>query len=38
MPLGDAAVRDTQNRALGHISFPAAEWSAFLADLKDGRL
>lgn len=38
MPSGDAAIRDTQNRPLGHISFPAAEWSAFLADLKDERL
>ncbi|MFJ9558334.1 DUF397 domain-containing protein [Nocardiopsis sp. NPDC101807] len=25
-----AAVRDTQNRDLGHLSFPGTEWSAFL--------
>ncbi|WP_046470904.1 DUF397 domain-containing protein [Allosalinactinospora lopnorensis] len=27
-------VRDTQNRTAGHLSFPPAEWSAFLADLR----
>ncbi|MGW5876586.1 DUF397 domain-containing protein [Nocardiopsis terrae] len=25
-----AAVRDTQNRELGHLSVPPAEWTAFL--------
>lgn len=25
-----ALVRDTQNRALGHLSFPAEEWRALL--------
>ncbi|WP_433699117.1 DUF397 domain-containing protein [Nocardiopsis sp. CA-288880] len=25
-----AAVRDTQNRAQGHISFPIGEWAALL--------
>lgn len=28
-------VRDTQNREQGHISFPAEEWKAFLAELGD---
>ncbi|MBV2365117.1 DUF397 domain-containing protein [Streptomonospora nanhaiensis] len=27
-------VRDTQNRHLGHLAFPAAEWDAFLAALR----
>ncbi|MFV2198617.1 DUF397 domain-containing protein [Nocardiopsis sp. LOL_012] len=27
---GTAAVRDTQNRELGHLDLPAAEWVAFL--------
>lgn len=27
---GGAAVRDTQNRELGHLSFGAGEWSALL--------
>ncbi|WP_394298826.1 DUF397 domain-containing protein [Allosalinactinospora lopnorensis] len=27
-------VRDTQNRTAGHLSFPPAEWSAFLADVR----
>ncbi|XKK41707.1 DUF397 domain-containing protein [Nocardiopsis sp. ARC36] len=27
---GAAAVRDTQNRAAGHLTFPAAEWSSLL--------
>ncbi len=31
-------VRDTKNRAAGHLSVPVSEWSAFLAELKDGRL
>ncbi|WP_046468748.1 DUF397 domain-containing protein [Allosalinactinospora lopnorensis] len=33
-----AAVRDNQNRELGHIDFGSAEWRAFLADVKSGRL
>jgi len=37
LPAG-AAVRDTQNRHLGHIEFETAEWRAFLADVKAGRL
>jgi len=31
-------VRDTQNRHLGHLDFAPAEWVAFLADLRAGRL
>ncbi|TDQ44179.1 DUF397 domain-containing protein [Actinorugispora endophytica] len=27
-------VRDTKNRALGHLSFVAGEWSAFVAGLR----
>jgi hypothetical protein len=30
-----AAVRDTQNREAGHLSFPAGEWRAFLAAADD---
>ena len=26
-----SAVRDTQNRDLGHLMFPAAEWAALLS-------
>lgn len=33
-----AAVRDTQNREVGHVEFPAAEWRAFLDEVKSGRL
>ncbi|RNL83234.1 DUF397 domain-containing protein [Halostreptopolyspora alba] len=33
-----AAVRDTQNRHLGHVEFPAPEWQAFLDEVKAGRL
>lgn len=32
------AVRDTRNRQAGHLSFPAAEWDAFLVDLRADRL
>ena len=32
LPSG-AAVRDSQNPEAGHITFPAAEWRAFLADV-----
>ncbi|MFL1382109.1 MULTISPECIES: DUF397 domain-containing protein [unclassified Nocardiopsis] len=31
---GGAAVRDTQNRAAGHITFPATEWAALLDVLR----
>ncbi|GAA3761555.1 hypothetical protein HDA32_005723 [Spinactinospora alkalitolerans] len=36
-PVG-SAVRDSQNRGLGHLAFDAAEWRAFLDDVKHGRL
>ncbi|MFE3456005.1 DUF397 domain-containing protein [Nocardiopsis aegyptia] len=29
-----AAVRDTQNRNLGHLAFPSDEWSALLAGIR----
>ncbi|WP_436890555.1 DUF397 domain-containing protein [Nocardiopsis dassonvillei] len=29
-----AAVRDTQNRAAGHLPFPAPEWAALLNVLR----
>ncbi|MDT0304391.1 DUF397 domain-containing protein [Streptomonospora wellingtoniae] len=32
------SIRDTRHRGLGHLSIPASEWSAFLADLKSDRL
>ncbi|MDA2805107.1 DUF397 domain-containing protein [Nocardiopsis suaedae] len=28
------AVRDTQNRGLGHLSFPASEWASFIRDVR----
>ncbi|MBB6173863.1 hypothetical protein HNR23_003923 [Nocardiopsis mwathae] len=31
-------VRDSQNRELGHLTFDAAEWRAFLTDVKRDRL
>ncbi|KIH96402.1 toxin [Streptomonospora alba] len=31
-------IRDTKHRDAGYLSLPAVEWSAFLADLKGGRL
>ncbi|WP_046468721.1 DUF397 domain-containing protein [Allosalinactinospora lopnorensis] len=31
-------IRDTRNREAGYLAVPVAEWSAFLADVKDGRL
>ena len=31
---GGAAVRDTQNRELGHLSFDRSEWSALTAAVK----
>ncbi|GAA3976118.1 DUF397 domain-containing protein [Thermobifida alba] len=35
---GSVLVRDTQHRHLGHLDFTAAEWVAFLAGLRNGRL
>ena len=32
------AVRDTQHRELGRLAFAGAEWPAFLAEVKAGRL
>jgi hypothetical protein len=29
-------VRDTRNRADGHLDFPATEWAAFLHRVKTG--
>lgn len=31
-------VRDTRNRGAGHLAVPSSEWSAFLAEVKDGGL
>ncbi|GAA0977360.1 DUF397 domain-containing protein [Nocardiopsis tropica] len=31
--LGKTAVRDTQNRRLGHIEFDAPSWAAFLGTI-----
>ncbi|GAA3764739.1 DUF397 domain-containing protein [Salinactinospora qingdaonensis] len=31
-------VRDTQNRARGHLAFSAAEWAALLSEVKHDRL
>ncbi|WP_084468551.1 DUF397 domain-containing protein [Nocardiopsis trehalosi] len=31
-------VRDTQNRGLGHLGFPATEWASFLREVKNGGL
>ncbi|MBB4935633.1 hypothetical protein F4561_006542 [Lipingzhangella halophila] len=33
-----AAVRDTQNRDRGHLEFPAAEWRAFLTEVRGEQL
>lgn len=33
LPTG-AAVRDTQNRELGHLVFPSSEWAALLRTSK----
>ncbi|MBB6170229.1 hypothetical protein HNR23_000289 [Nocardiopsis mwathae] len=33
-----AAMRDTKNRGLGHIEFPAAEWAAFIEAAKTHEL
>ncbi|RNL81570.1 DUF397 domain-containing protein [Halostreptopolyspora alba] len=35
---GTVAVRDSQYPEHGHIVFPAAEWDAFVAEVKAGRL
>ena len=32
------ALRDTRNRHLGHLEFPATEWKAFIYDIKDDRI
>ncbi|GAA3746464.1 hypothetical protein HDA32_000424 [Spinactinospora alkalitolerans] len=32
------AVRDTQNRELGHLGFSAEAWGVFLRDVKTDRL
>ncbi|WP_017578112.1 DUF397 domain-containing protein [Nocardiopsis kunsanensis] len=31
---GRSAVRDTQNREAGHLSFSSSEWSALLAGVR----
>lgn len=31
---GAAAIRDTKDRAAGHLEFPASEWAAFVEELK----
>ncbi|MDA2813126.1 DUF397 domain-containing protein [Nocardiopsis sp. RSe5-2] len=36
--LEDVKVRDTQNRAAGHLSFSGTEWAAFLAEARSRRL
>lgn len=35
---GASAVRDSQHPGAGHLMFSAAEWSAFLDDVKRDRL
>lgn len=32
---GTTAVRDTQNRELGHLSYPSAEWNRLVLTLKN---
>ncbi|WP_017610695.1 DUF397 domain-containing protein [Nocardiopsis xinjiangensis] len=29
-------VRDTQNRSLGHLTFPSSDWGSLLASLREG--
>lgn len=29
-------VRDTQNRALGHLTFSSSDWGSLLASLREG--
>lgn len=36
--LDSVGVRDTQHREFGHLSFPLAEWSAFLVEVRRGEL
>ncbi|GAA1469312.1 DUF397 domain-containing protein [Nocardiopsis exhalans] len=31
---GETAVRDTQNRVLGYLAYPTAEWTGLLSILK----
>ncbi|MFC4560816.1 DUF397 domain-containing protein [Nocardiopsis mangrovi] len=33
-----SAVRDTQNRHLGHLEFSGVEWAAFIDGVKAGEL
>ncbi|RNL83235.1 DUF397 domain-containing protein [Halostreptopolyspora alba] len=35
---GVSAIRDSQHPDTGHIMFPATEWDAFLAEVKNDRL
>lgn len=35
LPGGGAAVRDTKNRAVGHLSTTSAQWSRFLRSVKN---
>ncbi|WP_243791627.1 DUF397 domain-containing protein [Saccharopolyspora gloriosae] len=32
-----AAIRDSKDRAAGHLSVPARQWAWFLSELKAGR-
>lgn len=34
---GGAAVRDTKDRAAGHLTTTAAHWAAFITAIKSGR-
>lgn len=29
-------IRDTQNRSLGHLTFPSSDWGALLSALRQG--
>jgi hypothetical protein len=35
--IGGAAVRDTENRASGHLEFGSGEWAVLLSTLRDRR-
>ena len=35
---GAAAVRDSKHPDAAHLIFPAAEWAAFLRDVREARL
>lgn len=37
-PVVGAAVQDTKNREAGYLAFPAAEWKAFLDEVRAGDL